>query len=72
MNLDQLRKAVADGTVDTVLLGFCDMQGRLQGKRLVGKHFVDEVIEHGAEGCNYLLAVDVDMNTVGGYAMSSW
>jgi glutamine synthetase len=72
MTLDELRQAVSDGTVDTVLLGFCDMQGRLQGKRLVGKHFVDEVIGHGAEGCNYLLAIDVDMNTVGGYAMSSW
>jgi glutamine synthetase len=72
MTLDDLRTAVADGTVDTVLLGFCDMQGRLQGKRLVGRHFVDDVIEHGAEGCNYLLAIDVDMNTVGGYAMSSW
>jgi glutamine synthetase len=72
MNVDQLRKAVADGAVDTVLLVFCDMQGRLQGKRLVGRHFVDDVIEHAAEGCNYLLAVDVDMNTVSGYAMSSW
>src|ERR671914_463284 len=72
MTLDELRAAVADGTVDTVLLGFADMQGRLQGKRLVGTHFVDEVIAHGAEACNYLLAVDVDMNTVSGYAMSSW
>jgi glutamine synthetase len=72
MTLDDLRQAVADGTVDTVLLGFCDMQGRFQGKRLVGAHFVDDVIAHGAEGCNYLLAVDVDMNTVAGYAMSSW
>ena len=48
------------------------MQGRLQGKRLDGAHFLDEVAEHGAEGCNYLLAVDVEMNTVDGYAMSSW
>src|ERR687891_2048322 len=72
MTLDELRAAVADGTVDTVLLGFADMQGRLQGKRLVGTHFVEDVIEHGAEACNYLLAVDVDMNTVSGYAMSSW
>jgi glutamine synthetase len=48
------------------------MQGRLQGKRLTGTHFLNEVVEHGAEGCNYLLAVDVDMNTVEGYAMSSW
>jgi glutamine synthetase len=49
-----------------------DMQGRLQGKRLTASHFLDEVVEHDAEGCNYLLAVDVDMNTVEGYAMSSW
>jgi len=72
MTLDELRKQVADGAVDTVLLGFCDMQGRLQGKRLVADFFVEEVAEHGAEGCNYLLAIDVDMNTVEGYAMSSW
>ena len=42
------------------------------GKRLVGKHFVEEVLEHDAEACNYLLAVDVDMNTVEGYTMASW
>jgi glutamine synthetase len=72
MTLDELREAVSEGTVDTVLLGFCDMQGRFQGKRLVGRHFVDDVIAHGAEGCNYLLAVDVEMNTVSGYSMSSW
>jgi glutamine synthetase len=72
MNLDELRKAVDEGTVDTVLLVFADMQGRLQGKRLVGSHFVHDVVEHGAEACNYLLAVDVEMNTVDGYAMSSW
>ena len=72
MTLDELRKAVDEGTVDTVLLVFADMQGRLQGKRLVGSHFVHDVIEHGAEACNYLLAVDVEMNTVDGYAMSSW
>jgi glutamine synthetase len=72
VTLDELRKAVAEGTVDTVLLGFADMQGRFQGKRLVGDHFVEEVVGHGAEACNYLLAVDVEMNTVDGYAMSSW
>ena len=48
------------------------MQGRLQGKRLTARHFLDEVVGHGAEACNYLLAVDVEMNTVDGYAMSSW
>ena len=72
MTLDELRKAVAAGTVDTVLLAIADMEGRLQGKRLTASHFLDEVLEHGAEGCNYLLAVDVDMQPVEGYAMSSW
>src|SRR3954470_1968333 len=72
MTVEQLKKSVADGTVDTVLLAIADMEGRLQGKRLTASHFLDEVLEHGAEGCNYLLAVDVDMETVGGYRMSSW
>ncbi|TMR87863.1 glutamine synthetase family protein, partial [Nonomuraea basaltis] len=58
--------------IDTVLLAIADMQGRLQGKRLSARYFLDEVLNHGSEGCNYLLAVDVDMNTVSGYAMSSW
>jgi glutamine synthetase len=72
MTVDELKKAVADGTVDTVLLAIADMEGRLQGKRLTATHFLNDTLEHGAEGCNYLLAVDVDMETVGGYAMSSW
>src|SRR5215211_9069074 len=72
MTLEELRSAADDGTIDTVLLCIADMEGRLQGKRLTARHFLDEVVEHDAEGCNYLLAVDVDMNTVEGYAMSSW
>jgi glutamine synthetase len=72
VTLDELRKAIDEGSVDTVLLTIADMEGRLQGKRLTAAHFLDEVVEHGAEGCNYLLAVDVDMDTVSGYAMSSW
>jgi glutamine synthetase len=70
--MDELRAAVGAGTIDTVILAFTDMQGRLQGKRLSAEFFLDDVAEHYAEGCNYLLAVDVDMNTVDGYAMSSW
>ena len=72
LSLEQLRAAAGDGSVDTVVLAFTDMQGRLQGKRLSVEFFLDEVAEHFSEGCNYLLAVDVDMNTVDGYAMSSW
>jgi glutamine synthetase len=72
LTLEQLRVEVGEGTIDTVVLAFTDMQGRLQGKRLSAEFFLDEVIRHHAEGCNYLLAVDVEMNTVDGYAMSSW
>jgi glutamine synthetase len=72
LDLDTLRSEVEAGRMDTVLLAMTDMQGRLQGKRLTATHFLDEVVEHNAEGCNYLLAVDVEMNTVEGYAMSSW
>ena len=63
LSLEQLRSAVGEGTIDTVVLAFTDMQGRLQGKRVSAEFFLDEVAEHHAEGCNYLLAVDVEMNT---------
>jgi glutamine synthetase len=72
MDIEELDVAVDNGSIDTVLLALTDMQGRLQGKRLHGRYFMDEVVRGGSEGCNYLLAVDVDMNTVDGYAMSSW
>ncbi|MBW5482022.1 glutamine synthetase family protein [Streptomyces bambusae] len=69
---EELRVLVASGEIDTVVLAFPDMQGRLQGKRFAAPFFLDEVLSHGTEGCNYLLAVDTDMNTVDGYEMSSW
>lgn len=72
LTLETLRSEIEDGTIDTVVVAFTDMQGRLQGKRLHGHYFLDHVLEQGTEGCNYLLAVDVEMNTVDGYAISSW
>jgi glutamine synthetase len=72
LSMQHLLDRVRDGAVDTVIVAFTDMQGRLQGKRLHGHYFADHVVGHGTEGCNYLLSVDVDMNTVDGYAMSSW
>jgi glutamine synthetase len=72
LTLDELRARVDAGTIDTVLVALTDMQGRLQGKRCSAEYFLDEVTRHATEACNYLLAVDVDMNTVGGYALSSW
>ena len=72
LSLDELRQLIAAGEIDTVILALTDMQGRLQGKRLSAEFFLAEVVEHYSEGCNYLLAVDTDMNTVDGYEMSSW
>ncbi|MCP2242801.1 glutamine synthetase family protein [Lentzea aerocolonigenes] len=72
LTVEELREAVDTGEIDTVLVAIVDMQGRLQGKRCAAQYFLDEVLGHSAEGCNYLLAVDVEMNPVSGYAMSSW
>src|SRR5450631_4561420 len=72
LSVEELRIEVDAGTIDTVVIALPDMQGRLQGKRLTARFFLDQVLENDTEGCNYLLAVDVDMNTVDGYAMSSW
>ena len=72
LSLHALTESVDSGQIDTVLVVFTDMQGRLQGKRIHARYFLDEVAGHGMEGCNYLLAVDVEMNTVSGYEISSW
>jgi len=72
LSVDDLTARIGAGEIDTVVVAFTDMQGRLQGKRLHGHYFVDVVLGHGTEGCNYLLGVDIDMNTVGGYAITSW
>lgn len=72
LSLDELTAGVADGSYDTVIVGFTDMQGRLTGKRISARLFLEEIAEHGSECCNYLVAVDVDMNTVDGYKISSW
>ena len=72
LTLEQLRVDVQADVVDTVVLAITDMQGRLQGKRIDADFFFEEVVAHGTEGCNYLLAIDIDMNTVDGYTISSW
>ncbi len=68
----ELDAAIDSGEIDTVVVAFPDAQGRLVGKRVAARFWRDAVLPHGAEACNYLLSVDVDMNTVDGYAMSSW
>ena len=72
LSVSELHAAIAADEIDTVIVAFADAQGRLVGKRVSARLFQEEVLPHGAEACNYLLSVDVDMNTVDGYAMSSW
>jgi len=72
LTMNELEALVDKREIDTVIVAFTDMQGRLVGKRVSARLFVEEVAEHGAECCNYLLAVDVEMNTVEGYPISSW
>ena len=72
MNIEALREAVRMQEIDTVVVAMTDMQGRLQGKRFHARFFLDTVAAHGTEACAYLLAVDTDMNTVDGYALTSW
>jgi glutamine synthetase len=72
LSLEQLASEAEGGTIDTVLTAFTDMQGRLVGKRIDVTYFLDQVAEHGIEGCNYLLALDMEMDPVPGYAMANW
>ncbi|MGJ0203728.1 glutamine synthetase family protein [Leucobacter sp. gxy201] len=72
LNPQELREAVASGEIDTVIVAFTDMQGRLVGKRISARLFLEDTMNGHAECCNYLLAVDVDLNTVDGYALTSW
>ena len=72
LSVTELKKLVDAGEIDTVIISFTDMQGRLVGKRMTARLFVEDAMEHGAECCNYLLAVDVENNTVPGYEFSSW
>jgi glutamine synthetase len=73
LTLKELEGAVADGTIDTIVVAFTDMQGRLMGKRVHGEHFVAEnLAEHGVEACDYLLALDMEMDPVPGYALTNW
>src|SRR2546421_11347447 len=60
LSLDDLRREAEAGSIDTVVAAFTDMQGRLMGKRIDASFFLEEVAEHGIEGCDYLLALDME------------
>jgi glutamine synthetase len=68
----ELTRRITDGSVDTVVVAFPDMQGRPVGKRVTGRFVLDHVLENGIECCDYLLAVDVDMEPLPGYRFANW
>lgn len=72
LDLAELRRLAEDGAVDTVIVCFPDMQGRPVGKRVTTPFFFADVLEHGIEACDYLLAVDVDVSPLPGYRFASW
>jgi len=72
INLDELKRLIADGEIETVIAVFPDMYGRLVGKRFVAQYFLDDVAGHGMHACDYLLACDMEMDPVPGYAFTSW
>ncbi|HSS93663.1 MAG TPA: glutamine synthetase family protein [Candidatus Dormibacteraeota bacterium] len=72
LTLEALERAVASRSLDTVVLALVDMEGRLVGKRLTARHFLESAVPHGAESCEYLLATDVDMSPMQGYGLAGW
>jgi glutamine synthetase len=72
IDIDELKRLITDGEIETVLAVFPDMYGRLVGKRIVGQYFLDEVLTHGMHACDYLLACDMEMDPVPGYKFTSW
>lgn len=69
---EQLEKMVGQDLIRTVVVAFTDHYGRLVGKRFDAEHFIDDVLGHGTHACDYLLATDMDMDTVPGYRFANW
>jgi glutamine synthetase len=72
LTLDELEEDVERGAIDTVVTAFPDLYGRLVGKRITGRFYLEEVARHGMHACDYLLACDMEMDPTPGYAFASW
>src|SRR3954453_23103415 len=72
MNLQDLRAKIKSGEIDTVIVGFPDVFGRLVGKRFTGQFFLENVLGHGTHGCSYLLTVDIEMEPMEGFKLANW
>ncbi len=72
LSLGDLERGITEGSLDTVITAVPDLYGRLVGKRIHGRFFLDEVVAHGMHVCDYLLACDMEMDPTPGYAFASW
>jgi glutamine synthetase len=72
MSLAKLKAKIDAGEVDTVIVAFPDVFGRLVGKRCTGSFFLDSVARHGTHGCNYLLTVNIEMDPLDGFKVANW
>ena len=72
MNLTQLKSQIQSGGIDTVVVAFPDVFGRLVGKRFTAKFFLDQVARQGTHACNYLLAVNIEMDPQEGFQLANW
>lgn len=71
LSFEELRVMIEDGRIDTVIVAFPDLQGRLMGKRITGGFFLESVYRE-THACDYLLTADMEMDPVPGYAAASW
>ena len=69
---DELLQLIEEDKINTVVLGFCDMQGRLMGKRITGDFILENDISEGTHFCNYLLGTNFEMDTNEGYEYMNW
>ncbi|MAG94074.1 MAG: glutamine synthetase [Planctomycetaceae bacterium] len=72
LSRDELAESVADGAIDTIVVAFSDLYGRLMGKRFDARFFLEQTAEHGTHACDYLLTVDMEMEPVPGYRFANW
>src|SRR6478672_4077750 len=72
MHLQALKSKIKTGEIDTVIVGFPDVFGRLVGKRFTARFFLENVLGHGTHGCSYLLTVDIEMEPMDGFKLANW
>ena len=72
MNLHTLKTKIKSSEIDTIIVAFPDVLGRLIGKRFTGQFFLESVVSQGTHGCNYLLTVNMEMDPMDGFKLANW